>query len=332
MKPKHDSSRQVTQSTLSQYAPPPVTRPAEAGSESATSKTITANNLLINSSFQSYSAAIDDPQALYQLLRLAEIAYSRRDLVALACISEQLLSLPDEHAKSAGLYYSAIVAKRSGQERRAISLLESVGSDSFIRARAIQTLGAIEFDAGRHEAALPYFIEAASAAKGIDIATSLNALYQVSAIKSIGGDHGQALDDLLALWPVVRSVIKSHPHLYSNWHNDCAFELLQLGRVEDARASLSVALASPVAKSYPEYKDTRAEIERYERKKIIVAVRSLPKNVRVFRFRYINKRRVLTTRRLRLPVISRTILGRVTACIRTHAPPLKMKRDANSTE
>ena len=323
----HDSSIQVTQSTLSQYAPPPVTRPANAGSDSATSNTITANSfLIIDSTFQSDSiAANSDPQALYQLLRLAEIAYSRRDLLALEHISAQLLGLQDEHAQSAGLYYSAIVAKRSGQERRAISLLESISNDSSIRARAIQTLGAIEFDSGRHDAALPLFIEAASQARGVDVATSLNALYQVSAIKSIAGDHRQALDDLLALWPVVRSVVKTHPHLYSNWHNDCAVELLELGRIEDARASLSVALASPVAKNYQEYKETRAEIERYERKRIIVAVRWLPKSVITFRLSFLASRRVLTNHRLRLMTGNRTILERVIVCARTHAPPLKMK-------
>ena len=328
LEPTQDSSIHVTQSTLSHAAPPPVTRPANAGSDSATSNIITASNLFIDHSPKSNSIAVGDLNAFYQkstLLKLAEVAYSKRDLLALEHIAAQLLSLPNEQAKSAGLYYAAIVAKRSGQERRAISLLESIGSDSFIRAKAIQTLGAIEFDAGRHEAALPLFLQAAREARGVDIATSLNALYQVSAIKSIAGDHRQALDDLLSLWPVVRSVVKTHPHLYANWHNDCAFELLRLGRVEDAKASLSVALASPVAGNYQEYRETQSEIERYERKKIIVAVRSLPKSVRVFRFCYINKRRVLTNQRLRLPVIGRTILGRVTACIRTHAPPLKMK-------
>ena len=319
-----DSSMHVMQSTLSQYTPPPVTRPANAGSDSATSNIVTANNLFIETSKGNSIATKGNPQSLYHLLRLAEFAYSRRDLVALACVSEQLLSLPDEQAKSAGFYYSAIVAKRSGQEQRAISLLESVGNDSFIRARAIQTLGAIEFDAGRHEQALPLFIEAAREARGVDVATSLNALFQVSSIKSIAGNHQQALDDLLSLWPVVRSVVKSHPHLYSNWHNDCAVELLELGRVEDARASLSVALASPVAENYQEYRETRDSIERYERKKIIVAVRSLPKTIKAFRFCYV-RRRVLTSGRLRLPVIAHTILERVTLCARTHAPPFNMK-------
>ena len=322
------SSIQVMQSTSLHAAPPPVTRPANAGSESAASKTTTASNLLINVPLQVDSIATiecSNPRSLYHWLRFAEIAYSRRDLVALKQIAAHLLILPDSQAQSAGLYYLAIVAKRSGQERRAISLLESISNDSFIRARAIQTLGAIEFDAGRHEQALPLFIEAARQAKGIDVATSLNALFQVSSIKSIAGDHQQSLDDLLSLWPVVRSVVRTHPHLYFNWHNDCAVELLELGRVEQAREASAVALASPVSRNYQEYSETRDSIERYEQKKIIVTVRSLPKSVITFRLSFLASRRVLTSRRLRLPVIGHTILERIIACIRAHAPPLNVK-------
>lgn len=318
-----DSSTHVTQSTTGQYAPPPVTLPAEAGSESATISTSKTSNLLIIETSRVDSIAKGDPRALYQkthLLRLAEFAYSRRDLAALECIAAQLLNFPDAQARRAGLYYLAIVAKRRGDDGRAIELLESAGN----APRIIQALGAVEFDAGRHEQALPLFIRAARAARGLDVATSLNALFQVSAIRSIAGDHKEALADLLSLWPVVRTVRATHPHLYFNWHNDCAVELLELGRVEQARESLSVALASPVAGNYHEYRETRAEIERCERKKIIVAVRSLPKVVRAFRVCYV-RRRVLTSRRIYLPVVTRTILERVTVCARTHAPPLKTK-------
>ncbi|MGA9773663.1 MAG: hypothetical protein WBV94_31825 [Blastocatellia bacterium] len=319
-----DSSRHVTQSTSGQYAPPPVTLPAEAGSESVTISTSKTSNLLIIDSPKVDSIATiecGNPPALYQtthLSRLAEIAYSRRDIEALEIIAGQLLNFSDRRSQGAGLYYRAIVAKRRGDDPRAIALLETVNS-----ARAIQALGAIEFDAGRFEHALPLFIRAAQAAKGIDVATSLNALYQVSAIKSIAGNHGQALDDLLSLWPIVRSVIKSHPHLYFNWHNDVAFELLQVGRIQEARESLSVALTSPISASYPEYSETRAEIERCERRKIIVTVRKLKKVILTFRFCFIAKRRIITTGRLRLPVIKRTITQRVTLCARTHAPPFK---------
>ena len=324
------SSMHVTQSTSLHATPPPVTRPADTGADSATSNITTTSNLLIIVTSQIDSIASGDPRAFYQkstLLKLAEVAYSKRDLVALECIAVQFLRLPDKQSLRAGLYYLAIVAKRSGDERRAISLLESVGNTP----RAIQALGAVEFDAGRFEAALPLFIRAAQAARGTDVATSLNALFQVSAIKSIAGDHSQALDDLLALWPVVRSVIKTHPHLYFNWHNDTAFELLQLGKIQEARKALAVAAASPAVANYPEYRETRAEIERYERRKIIVAVRSLPKVITAFRFCYV-RRRVLTSGRLRLPVISRTILRRVTACIRIHAPPFRVKWSPSSFE
>ena len=252
------------------------------------------------------------------MLRLAEFAYSRRDLEALEIIADQLLSLPD--AQRAGLYYLGIVAKRRGDERRAKGLLENLNSPC-----AIQTLGAIEFDAGRYESALPLFIKAAQAARGTDVATLLNALYQVSAIKSIAGNHQESFNDLLSLWPIVRHVAKSHPHLFFNWHNDCAVELLELGRVEQARESLSIALASPFSANYHEYKETRESIEQCERKKILVTVRRLKKTVLAFRFCFTAKRFILSTVKPRVVSIARTILQRVIVCAQIHAPPFSWK-------
>lgn len=110
---------------------------------------------------------------------------------ALQEIAEKLLNCPDSETHRAGLYYSAMVAKRRGEEWRAIELLSQISTP-----RAIQTLGAIEFEAGRYDAALPLFIRAAQAAKGNDLATGLSAMNQVSFIKSIAGEHQKALDDL----------------------------------------------------------------------------------------------------------------------------------------
>jgi hypothetical protein len=81
----------------------------------------------------------------------------------------------------------------------------------------------------------------------------------------------------------------------------------------------------PGASSYPEYADTRADIERHERRKIIVAIRSLPKTAIVFRLSFLTKHRILTTHRTASLALARTITERVTISARPHAPPFKVK-------
>ncbi|HMG35401.1 MAG TPA: hypothetical protein VKM94_15790, partial [Blastocatellia bacterium] len=45
------------------------------------------------------------------------------------------------------------------------------------------------------------------------------------------------------------------------YHNALAVELGELGRLNEAKAALAVALASPFASAYPEWNETRLELE-----------------------------------------------------------------------
>jgi hypothetical protein len=106
-------------------------------------------------------------------------------------------------------------------------------------------------------------------------------------VKSLEGDHEGALRTLETLWPVINAVAKYHPLYFYFYHNELAFELAELGRIEEAKETLSVALASPFAAAYPEWSKTRDELEarRTTATRSIVPVAAISTLTRALPFR-----------------------------------------------
>lgn len=203
------------------------------------------------------SSAIATTRHEQKLTRLAEIAYGQRNISALERLSTELCSLPSDSARDAGIYYAAILAKREGRLDYARAILESLIDSLTFGARAIQALGALYYDSGNAHQALPLFAEAA---RSSDLFAKFGALIQSSAIKSQAGEHKQALNDLETLWPLVRVVSITHSHLFYTYQNELAYELAQVGRLEEAAKHSAIACASPVASAYSEWQETRDEI------------------------------------------------------------------------
>jgi tetratricopeptide (TPR) repeat protein len=203
------------------------------------------------------SSALVASQQEQKLIRLADIAYGQRNIQALESLSIELCGLSSDSARDAGMYYAAIAAKRNGQFDFARSILESLIDSPTFGARATQTLGALYYDSGNAHQAMPLFAEAA---RSSDLFAKFGALIQSSAIKSQAGQHEQALNDLENLWPIVRVASVTHPHLFYTYHNELAYELAQMGRLQEAAKHSSVACASPVASAYIEWQETREEI------------------------------------------------------------------------
>lgn len=211
-----------------------------------------------------------------KLIRAAEFAYGRRDLTSMEAISLDLLNSPIEQGQNAGLYYLAIAAKWHGRLIEAQVMLDKVRGQ--YQARAIQALGAMEFEAGRFDEAGRLHKESIIAAKDNDVFVTTVAQAQISAIRSMYGDHRQAFNDLYDLWPMMQILIKPYPYLYSALHNEIACEFLELGRIEEAAHASSIALASPFAVAYPEWRETNMEIARrgYRASRSVVAVVGMP--------------------------------------------------------
>jgi hypothetical protein len=199
-------------------------------------------------------------------IRLAEQAYTLRDLDALQEVSQVLMNLPVDAARQIGLYYHAIAINRKGQIDEAEALLETVADNAPItyRARAIQTLGANHHDKGQLDEALRFQLEALRVASDKDansLQTTFLAHLEISHFKSDTGDHRAALATLENLSPIVQIVAKESPLYFYFYHNELAVEFGELGRLDEAKAALEVALASRYAPAYPNWAETRQEIE-----------------------------------------------------------------------
>jgi len=199
-----------------------------------------------------------------RLIRLAEHAYSLRDMRSVQEVSELLLNLPIIEAQRIGQYYQALVNKRAGRIDEAQALLQRVADYAPLayRARAMQTLGVVRHEQGHIDDALRFYKEAslATSSKQPSLLTNLLVNLQISVIKGSTGDHQGALDYLRNLSPLVRLVANQQPLYFYFFHNALAVELAEVDRIVEAGAALSIALASPFASAYPEWSETRDEI------------------------------------------------------------------------
>jgi hypothetical protein len=64
----------------------------------------------------------------------------------------------------------------------------------------------------------------------------------------------------------MRSFATSFPSDYCDYLNNLAYELGQVGRIEEARAAINVALRSPYADRFPDWHETAQEIETMRRR------------------------------------------------------------------
>jgi len=220
-----------------------------------------------------------------ELIQGAEQAIFIRDLHALDEVAGILMRLPVEAAQQAGLYYHAYAINRS-RRCEAECLLQTVADNGPItyRARAIQTLGTMHELAGELDEALRFQLEALRAASDRNahkLQTRLMAGFEISIIKSRDGDHKGALSGFRSLGPLVDLVGRQQPFYYYLLCNELAVELGELGRIAEAKSILEVALRSPYAQTYPEWAETRQELEakRTSATPSVVPVRQTPEGI-----------------------------------------------------
>jgi tetratricopeptide (TPR) repeat protein len=292
-------------------------------------------------------------QFAQRLIPLAEHAYSLRDMKTIQETSELLANLPITAARHIGQYYQALVIKRNGRADEAQCLLETVADNAPLayRARAIQTLGVIRHEQGHLDDALRLYAETSRAASfdtHPGLLTNLLVNLQISVIKGSTGDHQGALDYLENLSPLVRLVANQQPLYFYFYHNALAVEFGELNRIAEAEAASAIALASPFAPAYPEWSETRQELEakRTSATPSVVAVNQTfevipaprmqpqpclkPKQVVAFCWLTSNKTSVQTTlttiarfRAIADGRANRNTLDQLGKCIRSRAPPTR---------
>jgi hypothetical protein len=202
-----------------------------------------------------------------KLIALAHHSYTFRKMDALEQASQMLMRLPlSRHHQSVGWYYHSFNLRREGRVTEARAMLERVAEEvpSWYRGRIIMSLAGLVFDSGDFHSALPLYVEAGRAASHShwqDWFVTAHTQKMIAVLKSIDGDDRGALADLERLFPLIRAVGSSHPHLYYDYMNSLAVELCGVGRLEEARNTSRIVLASPYANAYPEWRETREEIE-----------------------------------------------------------------------
>jgi len=213
-----------------------------------------------------------------KLAALCEQFYLNRAIEPLTEAAGLLASLTSPHAQAAGNFYLAMVSFRQGDLINASRLLEATikteGSGKY-KARAIQSLGIIYRFDGDHNEAFRLYQQAIMRATGprADFVTIIRAGINLSELHSSEGNRSAALADLRQLRPAVQLASQVNPVYAPLWCNEVAFELLQAGRLDEARRFAAFAIASPFARAYPEWRETAQEIEQQAEAKAALNVR-----------------------------------------------------------
>jgi tetratricopeptide (TPR) repeat protein len=198
---------------------------------------------------------------------LAEHYYVSRDFESLEEASSVLINLPLAEAQQIGLYYQSFIKYRKGQKKEAQTQIEKIagGSLSAYQARALQTLGSFHYYQGKVDEALKLYRDASHRAlseRGSNLLANLMASLNTCHIISDLGDHQRSLSKLESLWPLVRQIAQASPLCFYAYHNALAVEFSELGHIREAESAISIALSSPFASAYPEWSETREEVEQ----------------------------------------------------------------------
>jgi tetratricopeptide (TPR) repeat protein len=195
------------------------------------------------------------------IIRQAHLA---RQLDVVEQVTQLMLALPiSDDLKNVGLFFQAKSLGRQRDFNKARHLLERIVEKStpVYRARAWQCIGATYFESGQSDAALPFYLTAGKIAADCDWVTMVESQKMTAVVRSRHGDHKQALALLENLFPLVRAIGKYYPATYYDFLNSLAVELGEVGRINEAKAACSIALASPFAPAYPEWTETHDELE-----------------------------------------------------------------------
>ena len=204
-----------------------------------------------------------------RLISVADHAYALRELDIVGCAGQLLSSLPvSRQSESVGHYYQALSLNRGGRgdTTRARALFEQVADRAPMqyRAKAMLALGTNSVMVGDHKTAMSLYREVMRilARDRIFDPVTLCVVGRMSAVlRGMGGNHRGALSDLEMLFQLARMAGSLRPYAYYDYLNNLAVELGEVGRLEEARNASQIVLASPFAPAYPEWRETREEIE-----------------------------------------------------------------------
>jgi tetratricopeptide (TPR) repeat protein len=217
-------------------------------------------------SFTSQQAVNETATALINRARRALLS---REVEILDSTLRAILALPlTPSVHDVARYYHAYALHRSGDSAQTqvllTKLIESAHPD--YRARILQGLGSCYLAARDLDESSRTYVEAARTATGTDPFAKCQSLRGIALVRSYRGDHEGSVADLERLFPVMRSFAMSFPSDYCDYLNNLAYELGQVGRIDEAKAAINVALRSPYADRFPDWAETAQELETMQRR------------------------------------------------------------------
>ena len=204
-----------------------------------------------------------------RLAVLAEHAYAFRRLDTLNELSRMLMDLPlPVQYEQVGRYYQALFIQLQGNRRhleRTADLLQQVADNAtpFYRLRALQALGMNSIQMGDFQSALLQYrdvVRFSSRDRVYNAPVSVSLQSNIAIIRSISGNHSDALALLENVRPIAQSIRSARPHIYLSYLNSLAVELGAVGRLEEAERASRIVLRSPLAAAYPEWHETKEEL------------------------------------------------------------------------
>ncbi len=213
------------------------------------------------------------------LVSVAEDAHTVRNLATVSRIGNLLVELPlPPQYWSIGAYFEAISMKSRGPDGRteAAEMLHKAFDHASPRykSKVLLSLGA---DARRSydlDAGFMLYAEASRAASCngcCDPLSLVQAQRMIAVLKSMNGDHKQALAHLASLLPLARMIGSEQPHAFYDFLNSYAVELANVGLLEEARNASSMVVSSRFAPAYPEWRETYEDIADKRRSSPVVA-------------------------------------------------------------
>jgi hypothetical protein len=195
----------------------------------------------------------------------ARQAYTIRDFKSLRIISERLLNLSDSEV---GSYYKALSESKNGKaniEQALRIFRELCDSPSIkIRAASLLAVGRKELLYKNYSEAKRFILESSRLAALGNLGSPLTFVNAQNALSILLAEIGaikESLEILKTNEPLVKLVGFHFPSVLGEHHNNTACSLLELGELSEASYYSDKAIANPAALNYPEWFDTKKEID-----------------------------------------------------------------------
>jgi hypothetical protein len=199
-----------------------------------------------------------------KLSLLARQAHYARDYNRLAVVGSELMNL-SSRSEDVGRYFRSLAARRLGLKEYNETVFEELANRSSLPVRAASTLalGMRALRSKQTDDAFRLFQESYRLSTKSDRTsiTTIHTITSVSQLFSQEGSHRESLEIMKAIHPAVREWGRVFPYLLGEQYNNLAYELFKTGQLAEAHYTVNKACAMPIARAYPEWFETKLEIE-----------------------------------------------------------------------